>query len=194
MNRLISAISAFFILSSSAAFAKIGPQGFAPFVQGYFVETGTSDGNGIEQALRAGFSQMRSIELNPLSYKTAHNRFKDQQNVQIYFGNSKSDLGKIIEDIQEPITFWLNAHAAFFGMTGEPCPLLEELNQIKNHPIKNHIILIDNMNYCGTKDFDYLRQQTLIAKILEINPNYTIRYVDGGDAGECKDCVMVAIP
>jgi hypothetical protein len=77
---------------------------------------------------------------------------------------------------------------------GKNCPLIEELEQIKQHPVKNHIILIDDIHCCDTVLFDFMSREKLIDKIHEINPNYEIRYVDGGDAGEYKNNVMVAVP
>lgn len=58
------------------------------------------------------------------------------------------------------------------------CPLIEELEQIKQHPIKNYIILIDDMHCWNTELFDFMGQSDFIEKILEINPEYEIRYVD----------------
>jgi hypothetical protein len=101
----------------------------------------------------------------------------------------------LIEDIHEPVTFWLDAHICPARTDGgKNCPLIEELEQIKQHPVKNHIILIDDMHCCNTELFDFMNQNDFIAKILEINPDYEIRYVDGGNDGEYKNNVMVAVP
>ena len=50
------------------------------------------------------------------------------------------------------------------------------------------------MHCCNTELFDFMNQNDLITKILEINPDYNIFYVDGGNDGEYKDNVMVAVP
>jgi len=70
---------------------------------------------------------------------------------------------------------------------------MEELEQIRKHPIKNHTIIIDDMHCCGTILFDYLTKEDIAHKILEINPNYVITFVDGGDEGEYKNNIMVAM-
>lgn len=100
----------------------------------------------------------------------------------------------MIKDINQPITFWLDAHI-FPPRTdgGKNCPLIEELDQIKRHPIKTHTILIDDMHCAGTAAFDFLTKEDLIQKIHEINPEYKIRYIPGGNDGEYPENVMVAI-
>lgn len=182
-------------LVASQLLANIGPQGFGEFRQDFFVETGSYLGNGIQKALDAGFKKIRSIEADKGHFKLTRNRFQDNPNVKVYQGNSSVDLWDIIKDIDQPITFWLDAHIYPPRPDGgKNCPLLEELEQIKQHPIKTHTILIDDMHCCNTAAFDFLGREDFIAKLLEINPDYQIYYVDGGDDGEYKNNVMVAYP
>jgi hypothetical protein len=182
------------VVASSPLLANMGPQGFGEFRQKYFVETGTYFGESVHKALNDGFQEVRSIEQDGYWAKVVRDNFAKRPNVKIYHGDSSKDLWDMIKDIDEPITFWLDAH--IFPPRadgGKNCPLIEELEQIKQHPIKSHIILIDDMHCCGTAAFDFMGKEHFIAKLLEINPNYQIRYVDGGGAGEYKDNVMVAI-
>lgn len=180
---------------SMSLVANIGPQGFGEFRQNIFIETGTYRGDAIQLALDAGFKKIRSIEFDTNSYIKAKQRFRKNRNVDIYRGDSSVSLWKLIQDIKEPVTFWLDAHVCPARTDGgKNCPLIEELDQIKQHPTKTHIILIDDMHCCDTVLFDYMNQKNLIDKIHEINPDYEIRYVDGGDAGEYKNNVMVAVP
>ena len=181
-------------LFSAPLLANMGPQGFGEFRQKYFVETGTYYGESVQKALNDGFQEVRSIESDSYWAETTRNNFANHSNVKIYHGDSSKDLWDVIKDIDEPITFWLDAH--IFPPRadgGKNCPLIEELEQIKQHPIKNHIILIDDMHCCGTAAFDFMNRGHFIKKLLEINPDYQIRYVDGGGAGEYKNNVMVAI-
>jgi hypothetical protein len=69
---------------------------------------------------------------------------------------------------------------------------MEELEQIKGHPIKSHTIIIDDMHCCGTLLFDFLSREDIARKVMEINPAYEIIYVPGGDAGEYPVNIMVA--
>lgn len=185
--------TALFTVCQFSLFANIGPQGFHEFRKQYFVETGTYDGNGIQKALEAGFQQVRSIESDFKLFQGSYQRFYPYPNVRIYYGSSAVGLWDIIKDIHEPITFWLDAHIyPPLPNGGKNCPLIEELEQIKLHPIKTHTILIDDMHCCNSEAFDFLTQQDIIDKLLEINPDYQIYYVDGGDEGEYKNNVMVA--
>ncbi len=180
------------LLAFAPSFAHIGPQGFGLFLNHkIFVETGTYHGEGILRALEAGFTDIKSIEFDAdlstyCQKRLAEHPLAQGKKVQIFQGNSLTGLWDIIKDIKEPITFWLDAHT--FGTT-KNCPLLEELDQIKRHPIKNHIILIDDMRECGTIYFDFLTKKNLIDKVLEINPNYQIFYIEG----YIKNDIMVAI-
>ncbi len=166
-------------------FANIGPQGFGSFSNYYFVETGSFSGKGIQLALKVGFKEVRSIECVRRIYDAVVKKFRSDTRVKIWFGDSSKDVWDMIKDIREPITFWLDAHVYPPRKDGgKNCPLLEELEQIKWHPIKTHTILIADMHCLGTRAFDGLTKEDLIAKILDINPNYEISYVVGGDAGE----------
>lgn len=184
-----------YCIFASPLLANIGPQGFGEFCQNYFIETGTFGGDAIQLALDAGFKEVRSIEFDANLCKNAQERFSNNPNVKIYHGDSSINLSALIADIDEPVTFWLDAHICPAREDGgKNCPLIEELEQINQHPIKNHVILIDDMHCCNTELFDFMNQNDLITKILEINPDYNIFYVDGGNDGEYKDNVMVAVP
>ena len=193
MKKIYSLLSCFSITTS--LIANIGPQGFGDFHQNTFIETGTFRGDAIQLALDAGFKKIRSIEYDFALCAKARKRFRKNRNVSIFRGDSSVSLWRLIQDINEPVTFWLDAHVCPARIDGgKNCPLIEELEQIKQHPVKNHIILIDDIHCCDTVLFDFMSREKLIDKIHEINPNYEIRYVDGGDAGEYKNNVMVAVP
>lgn len=182
-----------FCCLSAHLLANIGPQGFSSFPNKYFIETGTLGGSAVQLALNEGFAEVRSIEFDVNNYRYCVKRFESLSNVRIYHGDSSKDLWRLIQDIEQPATFWLDAH--IFPPRndgGKNCPLLQELAQIGRHPIKTHTILIDDMHCCGTEAFDYLTQEDLIEALLRINPNYEISYIPGGDDGEYPVNVMVA--
>lgn len=190
--RIYSFISAFFLCASPLQ-ANIGPQGFGEFVQNYFVETGTFSGDGIQKALDAGFQEIRSIEYTQNLCEGARRRFKGNSHVKIFQGDSAKMLWKVIKPIDQRITFWLDAHVYPPIKDRKNCPLIEELEQIKMHPIKTHTLLIDDMHCCGTLAFDGLTKEDLMEKIREINPDYRIYFIPGGDDGEYPENVMVAV-
>lgn len=179
---------------ASHLFANMSPEGFERFLNPYFVETGTYGGNGVRFALRAGFANIHSIDIEHNYVLRARNLFANNKNVTIWEGDSGVMLWNVIKNINEPITFWLDGHNGNPDpkSTAKNTPLIEELEQIKWHPIKNHTILIDDMHCCGTLLFDYLTIEDIKQKVLEINPQYTITFVDGGDAAEYKNNIMVA--
>lgn len=185
-------IGSCFFFALSTIHANIGPQGFADYPNEYFVETGTFHGDGIARALKDGFKYVISLDIDAHYAETARTHFKDYDNVKIYCGDSATQLWPLIALIDKPITFWLDGHNMYPTPDAKNCPLLEELDQIKNHPIKTHTIIIDDMHCLNTLYFDYLSRETLIRKILQINPNYKITYMVGGDLGSHPDNIMVA--
>lgn len=158
-----------------------GAQTFKKYSNPVFVETGTYVGDGVQMALDAGFSSVYSIELSPQLYTRARQRFIDNPHVKIFQGDFETMLFHVIKDIHQPITFWLDGHYSGGPTThgAKNTAVLEELEQIKRHPIKTHTILIDDMRCCETWWFDGISKQQIIDKVKEINPNYEISYEDG---------------
>lgn len=70
--------------------------------------------------------------------------------------DSVNALNKLLPNIHEPICFWLDAHAGSqkYARGKIDVPLLQELDAIKKHSIKNHIIAIDDAHMFGQKQFD----------------------------------------
>lgn len=168
----------------------IGGNGFHLFKNNYFVETGTYEGFGVLLALQAKFKHIISIEIDQNLYQSCKQKFSSYPHVDIYHGDSAIVLGKIIENISEPITFWLDGHNSSSIVLSKNTPILEELEQINNHPIKNHIILIDDIRCCNTAFFDFISRETIIKKIYAINPGYKVFFIDGFVARD----ILVAVP
>jgi hypothetical protein len=178
----------------SKAHANIGTAGFHQFTNNkVFVETGTFGGYGVDKAIAAGFQQILSVDndMNHIHF-TLQRYPKDHPIVSLFCGDVRELLWTMIKDINQPITFWLDAHRFPPSETESNCPLLEELEQISRHPIKTHTILIDDLHCCGTLAFDMLTESDIKEHILRINPNYEFNYVDGGDQDEVPNNVLVA--
>lgn len=153
---------------------------FSKYLNNYFVETGTHQGLGVSLALEAGFQNIRSIELSPDLYQLCVSKFQNYQNVKLFLGNSSEKLWEMIHDINEPITFWLDAHCGIARTMGlGSSQVLNELEILKKHPIKSHTILIDDVRDMGGVHFDFVTKDQIISKIMEINPHYTISYENG---------------
>jgi len=139
----------------------------------YFVETGTFHGEGVHKAISVGFANIYSIESYAPLYQECVKRYAYIPNVKIFFGDSAIFLTKMITNINEKITFWLDAHS------NTTSPILQELYQIKKHPIKEHTILIDDVGLFGYPGgFKYIPRGLIIQKIKAINKDYIIEYAD----------------
>lgn len=161
--------------------AASGPGIFNQYPNLVFVETGTWVGESTEEAIRAGFQEIHSIELSKEWHAYCQDKFKGMSNVHLWQGDSGAVLEEVIRNIQVPITFWLDAH-----YSGEPTakgnsftPILQELEAIKKHPIKTHTILIDDIRIFGTEDFDFIPLSQVLELLHEINPDYKISYRNG---------------
>lgn len=128
-----------------------------------FIETGTNTGDGIANALALEFEQIFSIEIDPINCNVAKERWKNHKNVTILLGDTATQIQSVLENISVPVFFWLDAHFS----TSEPT--YKELAFIKNHQIKTHTILIDDMSI-------YFSLPHIEQTIKDINPNYVISY------------------
>lgn len=157
-----------------------------------FIESGSCLGDGIENALQAGFTEIHSIELLPSYYQLCCNRFQNNPYVHLYPGDSSVVLNEILEHIDQRATFWLDGHYSWNGTArGDTnTPILAELACIANHHIKNHTILIDDVREFGTVEFDFIELEDIIKVIKEINPDYEISYEDGYI---CNDVLVAEI-
>lgn len=172
--------------------ANMAPEGFERFPNYYFVETGTYGGEGIVLAQRAGFAEIYSVEIDEHFFAQAQKRFAQDKNVHLYKGDSAKVLWDVIKDLDKPITFWLDGHSGVANPDAKNCPVLEELEQIGRHTIKNHTIVIDDMHCAGTLLFDNITKDQIKEAIFKINPTYEITFVAGGGEGEYPENIMVA--
>jgi len=144
-----------------------------------FVETGSCVGASIETALNCGFEKIHSVEYFQQYFDECQRKFKNNENIKLYLGHSADLLPEMMKDINEKCFIWLDAHA-HGSQLGLPetnnrwkfCPLLYELDAINKHNIKNHTILIDDINHLGTDVMDNIELEQIKNKILEINKDY----------------------
>lgn len=165
---------------------KTSRRNFHKYPSKYLIESGTYLGGGIEEALSCGFEKVISYEVEPRLYEKAQEKFRGNEKVQLVFSSSVN-MGKELKNIRNTITFWLDGHYSA-GETGKDeknfYPLLQELGVIKNHIIRDHTIMIDDrrlmkhseINSPDTIGYD---EKEVIEKIMEINPNYRIKYENG---------------
>lgn len=128
-----------------------------------FIETGTFMGDTIE-FLKYHFDRLFSIELNEELALKAAKRFSHEPKISIICGDSTTQLASILAKVDCPTVFWLDGHYSSefqlgnqYIVTGKgvkDTPIMEELIQICQHPVKNHVILIDDARlFDGTNDY-----------------------------------------
>lgn len=148
----------------------------------YFFETGTSNGEAVEVALGVGFEKIFSIEINEVLYRENCEKFKkeiEEGKVKLYLGDTLKVMPDILKEIDKTCTFWLDAHVDH-GPKGEKlCPLLDELDYIKEYSHLNHKILIDDRRMFGQWWGTGISEQMVLDRIKNINPNYKISYQHG---------------
>lgn len=168
-----------------------------------FIETGTYNGDGVQAALNAGFSSIYSIELDPTRHKSCVNRFAEMKtNVHILCGDSSTTLPTLLQHIKEPAVFWLDAHYCNDdAKIGDKwTPLKEEMDAIARHPIKTHTIIIDDWRCMDNQHVDKRTQREVgfpgkencLARLREINPEYTMVWENGAEPQDVLVCCVVA--
>ncbi len=154
---------------------------FQNYLNPVFIETGSYLGDGIQQALNAGFKQVISIELSDKYFDICSQRFKNDNRVTIIKGDSALIFYDVIREINEPITFWLDGHHSC-GDTAlgvHWAPLIQELDAIKRHHRNDHTILIDDMRcWQEPNPVHGFYEPDLIAKLKEIRLDYNLVKVD----------------
>ena len=171
-----------------------------------FVETGTFFGHGVMSALALGARDIHSIELSKPHFLTAKLKitllaitnsdilvettaredyfsvsFMNQMRISLYRGDSGSTLPRVLENITDKATFWLDAHwgpdlnsdLTEDSPAEELFPIFKELEAIKAHNIKEHTIMIDDIH-----QFEQIypgKLPTLKRRIKSINKKYKFK-------------------
>jgi hypothetical protein len=163
---------------------------FHKYKNNILVESGTHQGDGVQDALNCGFKSVITFEISKPLLQKSRDRFKYNLNVKI-IDDSSVNMFEYIKDIKEPVTFWLDGHWSGSETTykDDHCPILKELDAIAKHPIKTHTIMVDDVRLFGTTpgvapnpnslEFRHVTLQQIIAKVKTINPNYKIMFEDG---------------
>ncbi len=138
-----------------------------------FVETGTYKGDTI-YAIKNDFDKIFTIELSSMYADTAIKRFEKETRIKVIQGDSKSELAKVITNIQEPCVFWLDGHYSYAdtAKAEKETPILEELRPILETDF-HHLILIDDARlFIGRHNYPTIF--TLANFIRKFNKNYKI--------------------
>ena len=103
-------------------------------------------------------------------------------------GDSGEKLNEILSEIDEPCVFWLDAHAGAkegYARGEVDCPLIEELNCISKHHIKNHVVTVDDASLFGhverkdgeiVCDYSDMTREKVESMLKSINSNFSVSY------------------
>jgi len=125
-----------------------------------FIETGTLYGAMIH-VIKDDFEKIISIELDIKLANRARELFSKYGHITIIQGDSGIVLKDVLADIDSPCIFWLDAHysADKTARGKKDTPIMEELECIFNHSVKNHVILIDDViDFNGKNDYPKLKE------------------------------------
>jgi hypothetical protein len=139
-----------------------------------FIETGTYLGDMVK-AVKKDFHEIYSTELGEDLFINACCKFSAFPHIHIIRVNSNNVLPELLSSIKTKCLFWLDAHYSG-GITAKGplnCPLIQELEAIKNHHIKNHVILIDDARFFGREN-GWPPLKEVLKLLKEINANYKI--------------------
>ena len=146
------------------------------------IETGTWMGEGIERAFSAGFQTVRSCDINQENIDRALKQFSEKD-FDAICQSSELAISNILSQFNSRCVIFLDAHAmppdgeskVFSKSTlgdGMSFPLVQEITAISRHEIKDHVILIDDIQCFDTWMFNFIKMSDIIDLVLSINCNY----------------------
>jgi hypothetical protein len=115
------------------------------------VETGTWRADAV-RALRNDFEAIYSIEIDPKLYELCKARCRRQANAHLYLGDSAELIDDILDKLNGPALFWLDAHYMGADSGGEGSnPILAEVQAILKRGV-GHVILVDDVREFGADE------------------------------------------
>lgn len=152
-----------------------------------FIETGTYKGDTTIIASSIFKPKQKkpcvhSIELSDQLFQNAQERFKNDQNIRLYHGDTLKILPEILRNITDRAIIFLDAHYSL-GETAQGSfntPILAELEIIKHSHHHDSLLIVDDIRMFdlpiadvkGTFMEGYPTLNMIVEKILEINPSY----------------------
>jgi len=96
--------------------------------------------------MRPYFDRIFSIEMSPEIYEAASRRFAGDRRVTLVLGDSATELPRLLEALDHPALFWLDGHfmGAGTARAQEDSPVRAELGALLRHPVRGHLVLIDD--------------------------------------------------
>jgi hypothetical protein len=108
------------------------------------VETGTYYGEMVA-AMKGHFDRIYSVEYDHQLAQRALGKFARYAHIKILEGDSQKVIPELLKSISQPTLFWLDAgYYGWAGLQGNQQRLTTELEAILRHPVKGHVILMDD--------------------------------------------------
>ena len=136
------------------------------------IETGTYLGEMV-RATKHTFQRIISIEINETLARKAQKKFSGYSHITIIQGDSSHVIKKVLDEVQKPCLFWLDSHYSG-GLTAKGAsetPVMQELEHIFSHRIRNHVILIDDAR-CFNGEHGYPDMQELRDFVMTKRPGW----------------------
>lgn len=188
------------LICSSTLYADVFPHVLRKYKRNdLFVCMGIHSCESPANALNIGYKTLHLIDSNVILVNHAKIIFpkdltvnvnKVSKDYHIHHGEIEA-FEHIIADIDVPMTIFLSNHYFGAGKITEN-NVLDELDLIKGHPIKDHVIMIDYIHHQGTPEFGNISIATIQDKIREINPLYQFVLEQGGHLGKEAYALLVA--
>ena len=108
------------------------------------VETGTYYGEMVA-AMKGRFDEIHSVEFDSHLALRAQEKFARWPHIHIHQGDSQQVVPELLTSLTRPALFWLDAgYYGWAGLQGDKQRLTIELEAILSHPVKEHVILMDD--------------------------------------------------
>jgi len=115
-----------------------------------YIETGTYYGLNLQEVMNE-YKQIFSIEIEKKWVEYNEEKFENKNNIQIIEGDSSVKLPELCSEIEEGVTFFLDAHYSGEG-TGykeKTSPIIKELESIFYRKNNKDIVIIDDSRLFG---------------------------------------------
>ena len=162
-----------------------------------FFETGTYTGTGINQAMKAGFSRVISLEPVEEFHQNCVKKFSERISngtLRLVWGSSEDKFYDEIKSIKTPIVYWLDGHFQGGDSEAKNCPLQEEVAAILERGIRpNDVIMIDDVRLIKNQTSWKGHETDLCKELgkLSLNaPNHVSLFV----TGHVESDVFILVP
>jgi hypothetical protein len=146
-----------------------------------FVETGTHVGGGVLGAVVARFERIYTCDIDGVMLTQAqHNMGTQFERVRYFLGDSAKCLPEMLSLAGKQAVILLDAHDMGDTPQAKACPLRDELETLRAYGRNgNDIIMVDDVDLCGTPRLGNITLDEVKERILRLNGAYKFRLLDG---------------